>query len=96
MNDISPQDNTLATPKDISVGRLLGIGLATRLLIDTGVQIFFPFLPIFAQGMGLSTVIMGRLMSLRSVMGLLSPFFGTMADQRGYRFTMRLTLLLAG
>ena len=97
MTDISPQDNPLpATGNDISVGRLLGIGLATRLLIDTGVQIFFPFMPIIAQGMGLSTVIMGRLISLRSLMGLFSPLFGTMAERRGYRYTMRLSLLLVG
>ena len=81
---------------NISVTRLLGIGLATRFMVDTGVQIFFPFLPIIARGMGISTVIMGQLVSLRSLMGLFSPLFGTMADRRGYRFTMRLSLLLVG
>ena len=79
---------------DISVKKLIGIGLITRLLIDTAVQMFFPFLPIIAEGMGTTTVTLGRLVSLRSSMGLLAPLFGVMADRRGYRLTMRLGLLL--
>jgi len=97
MNKLSTEETTLPdADNDISVNRLLSIGLITRLLVDTGVQIFFPFLPIIAKGMGLSTVVMGRLISLRSLMGLFAPLFGTMADRRGYRFTMRLSLLLVG
>lgn len=79
---------------DISVQRLIGIGLLTRLLVDTAVQMFFPFLPVIAEGMGTTTVQLGRLVSLRSSMGLLSPLFGVLADRRGYRLTMRLGLLL--
>ena len=80
---------------DISVNRLIVIGLITRLVTDTAVQIFFPFLPVIAAGWRTSSVAAGRLVSLRSLMGLFSPAFGVMADQRGYRFTMRLGLLLA-
>jgi predicted MFS family arabinose efflux permease len=64
------------------------------LVTDTAVQIFFPFLPVIAEGLRTTTVAAGRLVSLRSSMGLLSPAFGALADQRGYRFTMRLGLLL--
>lgn len=78
-----------------SVGRLIGIGLITRLFIDTGVQVFFPFLPLLAEGMGVSTMTLGRLLSLRSLMGLLSPLFGVLADRRGYRHVMRLGLFSA-
>lgn len=79
---------------DISVKRLIGIGLLTRLFMDTAVQMFFPFLPIIASGMGITTVTLGRLVSLRSSMGLLAPLFGIMADRRGYRLAMRLGLFL--
>ena len=79
---------------DISVQRLIGIGLLTRLLVDTAVQMFFPFLPVIAEGMQITTVQLGRLVSLRSSMGLLSPLFGVLADRKGYRLTMRLGLLL--
>lgn len=80
--------------KQLSVPRLIGIGLGTRLFIDTGVQIFFPFLAIIAQGMGITPVALGQLVSLRSFMGLFAPLFGNLAIQRGYRPTMRLGLLL--
>ncbi len=80
---------------DISVKRLIGIGLLTRLLIDTAVQMFFPFLPIIAEGMGTTTILLGRLVSLRSAMGLFAPLFGVMADRHGYRAAMRLGLFLA-
>lgn len=76
-----------------SVNRLIGIGLITRLLTDTGIQIFFPFLPTIAAGLNVSTIAMGRLVSLRSSTGLLAPLFGMLADRKGYRFTMRLGLL---
>ena len=79
---------------DISVKRLIGIGLITRLLVDTAVQMFFPFLPIIAEGMNTTTVTLGRLVSLRSSMGLLSPLFGVMAERRGYRLAMRIGLFL--
>lgn len=78
-----------------SVRRLIAVGLVTRLLLDTGVQIFFPFLSLVARGLGTNVVTLGRLVSLRSSMGLISPLFGVLADRRGYRTVMRLGLLLA-
>ena len=89
LSEINPESQ-----QEISVNRLIVIGLITRLVTDTAVQIFFPFLPVIAQGLRTTTVTAGRLVSLRSAMGLLSPAFGALADQRGYRFTMRLGLLL--
>lgn len=79
---------------EISVNRLIFLGLVTRLVTDTAVQFFFPFLPVIAEGLRTNSVAVGRLVSLRSAMGLLSPVFGVLADRRGYRFTMRLGLLL--
>lgn len=78
----------------ISIPRLLGLGLATRFFIDTGIQIFMPFLPMIAAGLGVNIVTMGRLVSLRSATGLAAPLFGVMADRRGYRYVMRLGLML--
>ncbi|MCB9009782.1 MAG: MFS transporter [Ardenticatenaceae bacterium] len=80
---------------DISVNRLILIGLLTRLATDTAVQLFFPFLPVIAEGLRTTSVTAGRLVSLRSAMGLLAPTFGTLAARRGYRPVMRFGLLLA-
>lgn len=89
------QTETYSSPvAEISVRRLIGIGLLTRLLVDTAVQLFFPFLPTIAAGLSTTTVTLGRLVSLRSATGLLSPLFGVLADRRGYRPVMQAGLLL--
>ncbi len=78
-----------------SFRQLLAVAIATRLVIDTKTQFFNPFLATVAAGVGLDVVTMGRLVSLRSAMGLAAPFFGALADSRGYRRIMRLGLLMA-
>ncbi len=55
---------------------------------------FNPFLPIIAGGLGTNVVVMGRLVALRSVMGLFSPLFGAAADRGSYRRVMQIGLVL--
>ena len=86
---------TSATTKNppVSVARLLALALLTRLFTDTSFQIFFPFLPILAAGLGTTPIVLGRLLSVQSAVGLLLPFLGSWADRVGYRRVMRLGLL---
>jgi predicted MFS family arabinose efflux permease len=65
-------------------------------MVDTSVQMFSPYLPIFAAGLGATVVVMGRLVSVRSAMGLFAPLFGAYADRHGYRQVMRAGLLVTG
>lgn len=74
--------------------QLLAASMLTRLMVDTTSQLFNPFLPNIAAGTGVSLVDMGRLVSLRSAMGLFSPIFGSLADRVGFRRIMRAALLL--
>ena len=76
-----------------SLAWLIGLALATRCLLDTGFQIFYPFLPMLAGGLGLSTARMGQLIGLRNLTGLLSPIFGALADRQGFRKWLRMELL---
>lgn len=78
-----------------SVPQLLSASIVTRLMTDTTNQLFNPFLPTIAAGLGLDVLTLGRLVSLRSLMGLGAPLFGSAADRYGYRRVMRLGLLLA-
>lgn len=87
-------DATSYPPVAITTTRLIAMGIAVRLVIDTGIQIFGPFLSPIAAGLGISIVTLGALNSLRSLMGLAGPGFGSLAASRGYRKTMRLQLLL--
>lgn len=77
-----------------SIAGLIGLALATRCLLDTGFQIFYPFLPMLAGGLGLTTARMGQLLGLRNLTGLLSPVFGTLADRQGFRKWLRAELLV--
>ncbi len=74
---------------------ILAACIATRLAVDTTTQLFFPFLQTIALGMALDIVVLGRLVSLRSLAGVTAPLFGSAADRYGYRRIMRLSLVLA-
>ena len=78
------------------VGYLLVLGIIAKLMVDTTVQIFNPFLTIIAAGLGIGVVKMGKIVALRSLMGLSAPVFGTMADRIGYRSVMRISLFMGG
>lgn len=91
-----PADDEQPASVAPSVTRLVILGLITRIITDSGVQAFFPFLGIIAQGINTSEARLGQLISLRSSTGLLAPLFGILADRRGYRLVMSLGLALAG
>jgi len=69
--------------------------MTAKLLVDIGVQIFNPFLPVIAAGLGMSVVELGRLVGLRSAMGVFAPVSGALADRHGYRIVIRSALLLS-
>ena len=81
-------------PRDFSFRRLVASSISVKILADIANQLFNPFLPIFAVGMGLDVVTLGRLVGLRSAMGIFSPLAGAMADRQGYRRVMQVALLL--
>ncbi|MCP4419254.1 MAG: MFS transporter [Chloroflexi bacterium] len=76
----------------LSIWHIVGAGFLLRLLIDTSGQLFYPFVPIFAAGLGVSAVVIGRLISLQSLLGIFAPIFGNLADHYGYRPFMQLGL----
>ena len=78
----------------LSFRRLIGTGIGAKLLVDIGQQIFNPFLPVIASGLGITVVTLGRLVGLRSLMGIFAPLFGVAADRTSYRLVIRLALLL--
>jgi predicted MFS family arabinose efflux permease len=79
----------------MSFARLITICISARLLIDIGMQMFNSFLPIVAAGLRTDVVVMGRLVGVRSAMGLTGPFFGDLADRHGYRLVLRGALLVS-
>lgn len=78
----------------LSFRRLIGTGISAKLVVDIGSQIFNPFLPLIASGIGTSVVELGRMVGLRSAMGVFAPFSGALSDRFGYRLIIRVSLLV--
>lgn len=96
MDDQSPSPPESLEPDvtgEITLRRLFITGITARFFVDTGVQIFSPFLSVIAAGLGISIIALGALNSLRSLMGLAAPGFGSLTDSVGYRRILRLLLL---
>jgi len=75
---------------------LLIMGISAKLLIDTTIQLFNPFLTMIAEGMGISAVALGGIVAIRGIMGLTAPIIGTVADKIGYRKIMQISLAFSG
>jgi predicted MFS family arabinose efflux permease len=84
---------TSTSPQKISFARLIGTCISARLLVDIGVQMFNPFLPIFAAGLNTDVIVMGRLISARTATGMLAPAFSVLATHLGYQAVLRGALL---
>jgi predicted MFS family arabinose efflux permease len=65
-----------------------------RTVINSGYRLVYPFLPLFAAGMGVSLTQMGLAFSIRSVLGAVSPFVASIADTHGRKKGMLLGLFL--
>ena len=75
---------------------LLVLGISAKLLVDTTIQLFNPFLTMIASGVGLSVVALGGIVALRGIMGFAAPFMGVLADRIGYKKVMQGNLVIAG
>ncbi|MEA1910642.1 MAG: MFS transporter, partial [Spirochaetota bacterium] len=84
------------SPANQRISYLLILGVSAKLLVDTTVQLFNPFLTMIAAGMGISAVALGGIVAIRGVMGLAAPIIGTVADKIGYRKIMQISLALSG
>ncbi len=61
-----------------------------RTILNTAHRMVYPFLPIFARGLGVDISAMSLLMTVRSLVGTTSPIFAPVADRRGRKFGMLL------
>lgn len=54
----------------------------TRTVINTSYRMVYPFLPVFALGLGVEPASLALALSVRSFLGVFSPFLATVADTR--------------
>ncbi len=76
-----------------SSGRLITVAIAMRLVVDTAVRMFYPFLPEISRGLGITLSQGGLLLALRSAMVFPSPLFGAWSDRHGPRSLLTAALL---
>ena len=74
-------DETSAAPLPVQIG----LFTATRTVVNTGFRMLYPFLPVFARGMGVDLQTAALIVTTRSSVGLVSPVLGSAADVWGRR-----------
>jgi predicted MFS family arabinose efflux permease len=67
--------------------------LFTRVILNLGFRVTYPFLPAIARGLGISFAQAGLLVAARSGIGLTGALWGVLSERRGYGWGMMLGLL---
>ncbi len=76
-----------------SIARRVAVPFLARLMTDISTQIWFPFLPFLASGMGMSVPQLSLLLGIRNMCGGLVPVWGVLADRFGYLKFLRIEIL---
>lgn len=66
----------------------------TRTVIDTSYRMVYPFLPVFARGLGVESATLALAFSVRSFLGIFGPFLATVADTHDRKTGMLLGIAL--
>ncbi|MGB7340113.1 MAG: MFS transporter [Phototrophicaceae bacterium] len=64
----------------------------TRMVINTGVRMVYPLLPVFARGLGVDVASFAIILTIMQLTGITAPIFGQLSERQGRRFTMLLGL----
>ena len=70
------------------------IFMALRTILNTMHRMVYPFLAVFARGLGVEYTTLSFVVTARSFVGMFAPVLGSIADQRGRRFGMLLGIFL--
>ena len=70
------------------------IFMLLRTILNTMHRMVYPFLAVFARGLGVDITTLSFVVTLRSFIGMFAPVLGSIADQRGRRFGMLLGIFL--
>ena len=76
------------------LGFQLLIFMLLRTILNTMQRMVYPFLSVFARGLGVDVIMLSYVVTLRWVGGMFAPLLGSIADQRGRRFGMLTGILL--
>ncbi len=78
-----------ALPAQADLRPRIALFVVTRLLINTTYRMLYPFLPVFARGLGISLADLSGVLSLRSLLGAFAaPFIAQLGERRGRKGAM--------
>lgn len=72
----------------------LVVFMLLRTILNTMHRMVYPFLAVFARGLGVDITTLSFVVTARSFVGMFAPVLGSIADQRGRRFGLLLGILL--
>ena len=64
------------------------IFMLLRMVLNTAHRMVYPFLAVFARGLGVDLITLSFVVTARSFLGIFAPVFGSIADRRGRKFGM--------
>jgi MFS transporter, DHA1 family, inner membrane transport protein len=70
------------------------IFMMLRTILNTLHRMVYPFLAVFARGLGVEITTLSFVVTARSFVGMFAPVLGSIADQRGRKFGMLLGIFL--
>jgi MFS transporter, DHA1 family, inner membrane transport protein len=73
---------TIRKPSITAQAILFGL---TRMVVNTNTRMYYPFLAVFARGLGIDIAQISIAMSARALVGVLNPFLAAVVDQRGHK-----------
>ena len=79
---------TFCLAKIMRIRFQLIIFMFVRMVMNTMHRMVYPFLAVFARGMGVDLTTVSYVVTARSFVGMFAPLFGSVADSRGRRFGM--------
>lgn len=68
--------------------------MVLRTILNTLHRVVYPFLAVFARGLGVEITTLSFVVTARSFVGMFAPVLGSIADQRGRKFGMLLGTFL--
>ena len=72
----------------------LVIFMVLRTILNTMHRMVYPFLAVFARGLGVDFTTLSFLVTVRSFIGMFAPVLGSIADHRGRKFGLLLAIFL--
>ncbi|MFZ0548723.1 MAG: MFS transporter, partial [Candidatus Promineifilaceae bacterium] len=86
--------SAVSKPERLSLTLQIGALTLARLFINTGIRMAYPFLPELARGLGTTEEAVARLVSFRSLVGVLSPLFSPLSERYGRRAALSISVTL--